>query len=116
MPRLPYARLIAALVAALALACTSPTLPLPPPALPSYSVGVDAGTFRLSSVDGAEPNALIVIINRNENLPRGKRVSGTFADERGSWDAVVVAKVGDVLDVFQESGTTRSPGTTFTVR
>ena len=116
MPRVPYARALAALVASFALACTSPTLPLPPPAAPTFSVGVDAGTFKLSSIDGAEPNAVIIIVNRDETLPRNMRVTGTIADGRGSWDATVVAKVGDVLDIAQESGTTRSPGTTVTVR
>jgi hypothetical protein len=100
----------------LAMACTSPTLPLPPPAAPLISVGTTPDTFDLASLDGAEPNALIVIVNRNESLPRNKRVTGTIADERGSWDATVIAAVGDVLDISQESGSTRSPGTTVTVR
>jgi hypothetical protein len=105
-----------ALVLASVLACTSPTLPLPPPAAPLISTGVEPDTFKQASIDGAEPNALIVIVNRNEALPRNKRVTGTIADERGSWDATVIAKVGDVLDISQESGSTRSPGTTVTVR
>ena len=100
----------------LAVACTSPTLPLPPPTAPLISLGTEPDTFKLASVNGAEPNALVVIVNRNEALPRSKRVSGTIADENGSWDATVFAKVGDVLDISQESGTTRSPGTTVTVR
>jgi hypothetical protein len=105
-----------AALAALAIACTSPTLPLPPPATPLISSGLEPDTFKLTSIDGAEPNALIVIVNRNESLPRSKRVSGTIADATGSWDAIVIAKIGDVLDISQESGTTRSPGTTVTVR
>jgi hypothetical protein len=109
-------RVIAALVAALALACTSPTLPLPPPAAPLISVGSSPDTFKLTSIQGSEPNALIVIVNRDEALPRDKRVTGTIADGVGTWDAVVIAKVGDVLDISQESGTVRSAGTTVTVR
>jgi hypothetical protein len=105
-----------AALAALALACTSPTLPLPPPAAPTISNGLEPDTFKLSSVAGSEPNALIVIVNRDEALPRNKRVSGTIADAVGSWDAIVNAKVGDVLDIAQESGSTRSPATTVTVR
>jgi hypothetical protein len=105
-----------AALAALVLACTSPTLPLPPPAVPIISSGLEPDTFKLSSIAGAEPNALIVIVNRNEELPSNKRVSGTLADAHGSWDVIVVAKIGDVLDISQESGTTRSPGTTVTVR
>lgn len=111
-------RLVGALslVAALALACTSPTLPLPPPATPVISTGTSPDTFKLASIQGAEPNALIVIVNRDEALPRDRRVTGTIADEQGSWDATVIAKLGDVLDISQESGTVRSPGTTVTVR
>ena len=107
---------VAALAAAFALACVSPTLPLPPPSAPIISTGTEPDTFKLASIQGAEPNALVVVVNRREDLPRNKRVSGTIADERGSWDVTVVAKVGDVLDISQESGSTRSPGTTVTVR
>ncbi len=105
-----------AMLVMLAMGCVSPTLPLPPPAAPLISNGSEPDTFKLASNEGAEPNALIVIVNRNDALPRNKRVTGTLADERGSWDATVVAKVGDVLDISQESGTTRSAGTTVTVR
>jgi hypothetical protein len=109
---------LAALVtaAALTLSCTSPTLPLPPPAAPLISLGTSPDTFKLASVQGAEPNALIVIVNRNEALAPDKRVTGTIADAVGSWDATVNAKVGDVLDISQESGTARSAGTTVTIR
>ena len=107
---------LAAIVATLVIGCVSPTLPLPPPAVPLISTGSEPDTFKLSSIDGAEPNALIVIVNRNDALPRNMRVTGTIADARGSWDAIVHAKVGDVLDVSQESGSSRSAGTTVTVR
>lgn len=100
-----------------AVACTSPTLPLPPPAAPLISSdSSQPDHFKLSSVEGAEPNALIIIVNRRESLPRSMRVSGTIADERGSWDATVIAAAGDVLDISQEVGSTHSPGTTVTVR
>jgi hypothetical protein len=108
-------RWLAAIVVLL-LGCTSPTLPLPPPAAPIISLGSSPDTFKLASVNGAEPNALIVVVNRNETLPRDKRVTGTIADEQGTWDATVFAAVGDVLDVSQESGTNRSASTTVTVR
>jgi hypothetical protein len=98
-----------------ALACTSPTLPLPPPDAPVISAGVDLDHFKLTSTKGAEPNALVIIVNRREDLARDQRVTGTLADGDGSWDAIVVAKTGDVLDVSQESGSTLSAGTTVTV-
>lgn len=108
--------LVASLAAALALACTSPTLPLPPPATPTITVGTEPDTFRLSSINGAEPNALVIIVNRNEELPRNKRVSGTIADAQGTWDAVVYAKKGDSLDILQDTGSGTSPATNVVVR
>ena len=105
-----------ALAVALGVACTSPTLPLPPPAQPTISVGSEPSTFRLKSDRGAIPNALIVVVNRNESLPRTQRVAGTLADEQGSWELEIVANVGDVVDISQEDGTTRSPATTVTLK
>lgn len=109
-------RAVLCAVVALMVACLSPTLPLPPPTPPTVFVGTEPGTFRLQSEAGALPNALIVVINRNEALPRNERVEATLADERGSWDLVVKASVGDVLDISQEDGSTRSPTTTVQVR
>ena len=40
----------------------------------------------------------------------------TFADDQGSWQLVVFAKPGDVLDLSQEDGTARSPTTTILVK
>ncbi|AKV02165.1 hypothetical protein AKJ09_08828 [Labilithrix luteola] len=97
-------------------ACTTPTLPLPPPASPSIVEGTEPGTFHLSSTNGAEPNALILVVNRNEAVPRDRRVSGTIADTQGSWELDVPATSGDLLDISQESGTVRSPTITITVR
>jgi hypothetical protein len=102
----------AALATVVAVGCSSPTLPLPPPALPTISVGTTPNTFRLQSDRGALPNALIVAINRNESLPREQRVAATLADGAGSWELVVTAHTGDFVDVSQEDGATRSPSTT----
>lgn len=113
---LAYAACVAALALGCASGCTSPTLPLPPPAAPLISSGTSPDTFKLTSMQGAEPNALIVVVNRDETLARDKRVTGTIADGNGSWDATVIAKTGDVLDISQESGTARSASTTVTVR
>jgi hypothetical protein len=99
-------------MAVLAAACTSPTLPLPPPALPTITAGSAPNTFRLTSDRGALPNALIVAVNRNEAVPRNQRVVGTIADVQGSWELVMTATSGDFVDVSQEDGTTRSPTTT----
>jgi hypothetical protein len=96
--------------------CTSPTLPLPPPALPTITAGSEPNTFRLRSDKGALPNALIVSVNRNETLPREDRVRGTIADPQGSWELVVKAHVGDTVDISQEDGSIRSPTTTVELR
>jgi hypothetical protein len=112
MARLGLGRGLAVLVAVLALACTSPTLPLPPPSTPLISLGSTPGTYRLSSIQGAEPNALVVVVNRRETLPPSQRVTGTIADAVGSWELVVVASPGDLLDLSQDTGSTRSPSTT----
>ena len=105
-----------AVAVSLGVACTSPTLPLPPPAQPTVSIGSEPNTFHLKSEKGAMPNALIVVVNRNETLPRTQRVTGTIADDQGSWDLEVFATTGDVVDISQEDGTTRSPVTTITLK
>jgi hypothetical protein len=98
---------------ALVAACLSPTLPLPPPAIPSFSTaGVPAGEVELQSVGGAEPNAIIVIYNQDPLVPLDKRVSGAQADAKGSWDAVLTGSTGDTLEITQQSGTAVSPSTT----
>lgn len=105
-----------AVAVSLGVACTSPTLPLPPPAQPTVSIGSEPSTFHLKSEKGAIPNALIVVVNRNEALPRTQRVTGTIADDQGSWDLEIFATTGDVVDISQEDGTTRSPATTITLK
>jgi hypothetical protein len=97
-------------------ACTTPTLPLPPPAVPSISTGTEPNTFRLASDKGGLPNALIVAVNRNESLPAAKRVAGTIADAQGSWVLDVYGTAGDVIDVSQEDGTTRSSPVSVTLK
>jgi hypothetical protein len=110
-------RILSGLLCAVAIACTSPTLPLPPPIAPTVSSGSTPDTVKLAAgPGGAEPNALIVIVNRNTDLPRDKRVSGTIADDQGAWDVEVTAHANDTLDISQELGTTRSQGTTIVVR
>src|SRR5262249_28128829 len=93
--------------------CTSPTPPLPPPVAPTVSTGSTPDTVRLiAGTGGAEPNALIIVVNRNTDIPRDKRVAGTIADPQGAWDLEITAHPKDVLDISQELGTTGSQGTT----
>jgi hypothetical protein len=107
--------LSAVVVVALAVGCESPTLPLPPPALPDVSISTQAGKFHLASTRGAQPDAVIVILNRNPNIPRDQRVSGSQADDEGTWEADVLASPNDVLDITQEFGIERSPPVTVVI-
>jgi hypothetical protein len=85
--------------------CVSPTLPLPPPALPTVAAGPDADHVRLSATcGGAESGALIVIVNDNLAVPGDRAVSGSIADSCGAWDAIAYAHKGDQLDITQELG------------
>jgi hypothetical protein len=88
--------------------CASPTLPLPPPAPPVITPQAN-GMVHLSSVGGAEPNAIIVIYNQDPAVPLDRRVGGAQADANGTWDADVVATHGDVLEITQQFGATPSP-------
>jgi hypothetical protein len=96
-------------VSAILLACTSPTLPLPPPALPTISTSESVQTYHLKSDHGSIANALVIAVNRDTTLKPEDRVTGTIADANGSWEMDVPGKAGDVLDLSQESGSDRSP-------
>jgi hypothetical protein len=119
MPRRPPARLakLLALPFLLALACASPTLPLPPPVLPMQTAGVDADHITLSGACGSvENSAVVLVINANPQVAGDKAVSGALASTCGQWDASVFAHSGDTLEVTQLAGTQTSPSTTVQVR
>jgi hypothetical protein len=99
-------RLLAGTAAvALALACASPTLPLPPPVAPDLGLAPDADHVKLVAVcGGAEPGTIIVIINNSPNVPNDESVGGARTDGCGAWDAVVYAHAGDFLDITQQLG------------
>jgi hypothetical protein len=106
---------IAALVAVVA--CASPTLPLPPPDVPTMLHGPDADHIELIGACGtAEPSATIVVINLN--APNDLAVSGAIADANcGSWDVPsVYAHNGDVINVTQQFGSAVSSQLTLRVR
>jgi hypothetical protein len=42
-------------------------------------------------------------------VPPSDRVDAAEADNEGSWQKTITAKPGTALDVWQESGSTRSP-------
>lgn len=107
---------LAAFSAAVALAaCTSPTLPLPPPALPTIATDVEPETYTLRSEKGAIANALIVGVNRNSTFAAEDRVNGTIADAEGTWQMKVRGKPQDIIDLTQDNGTGTSPSISVTL-
>jgi hypothetical protein len=93
----------------LALACASPTLPLPPPVAPELGTPPDADHVHLvATCGGAEPGAVILIINNSPSVPDDQSVGGSRADGCGAWDATVYAHSGDFLDITQELGSESS--------
>lgn len=95
-----------------ALACASPTLPLPPPEAPTIGMGSDADHVRLMApCGGAEGDAIIQIINENPNVPPDHYGSVVPATACGSWVAEVWAHKGDPLEISQELGTQTSQTT-----
>ncbi len=96
---------VAPLAALVLAACDSPTLPLPPPVAPTITPGADATHFKLTALCGSvEGGATVVIENTDTALPNDQRISGTLASTCGSWDAIVVANRGDVLNITQDDG------------
>lgn len=98
---------------AFAVACTSPTLPLPPPAAPTESAGTQPGTVTLSGV-GAEPGAFIDVHNLNPNA--NPPLVGTIVGQDGKWSVLVFAVKGDVVQIWQESGGEESSSIDFTIQ
>jgi len=99
-------------IGALVLACESPTLPLPPPAIPIVeTTDVPAGEVRLSSMYGAQPYAIIETFNNDPRVPFDKRVGGAQADGYGSWDTLIAGFSGDLIQITQQydTGTAVSP-------
>ncbi len=91
-----------------ALGCASPSLPLPPPQEPTQFV-VDAEHVQLTSAcGGADPDAVIVVVNTSPAVPASEAVGGAIADSCGAWSTTVFARVGDYLEITQETGTTQS--------
>ncbi len=102
-----------------ALACESPTLPLPPPEAPIQAPGVDADHVKLTaSCGGAQDGANIFIINQTLVAADAgdQAVGGSIANGCGAWDATVLAHTGDLLAISQEEGTQASDATIYMVR
>ena len=97
-PKMLWRPLAASSVAVLALACTSPTLPLPPPEVPTITFGPDADHVTLKATcNYPEHNNDIFIIN--ESATNDKRGSIATADDCGAWQTIVYAHRGDWLSI-----------------
>jgi hypothetical protein len=92
-----------AVVAVLGSACASPTLPLPPPLVPTIGPGAMAGQVHLSSgCGGVQDSAYVLVTNNNE--PSAHRAVATVADTCGSWSLDTWANKGDTLEIQQIVG------------
>ncbi|HEX8794302.1 MAG TPA: hypothetical protein VF765_25335 [Polyangiaceae bacterium] len=103
MVRRVFAVVSLVVVALLGPACASPTLPLPPPAVPTIGPGAMAGQVHLSAqCGGSQGGASVLVVNNNQ--PIGKRDSVTVSDNCGSWALDVYANTHDVLQIQQIVG------------
>jgi hypothetical protein len=94
---------VVSLVVAGVAACASPTLPLPPPAVPTIEPGAMAGQVHLTSpCGGVEGGATVLVINNNE--PAAQRDAVTVSDNCGGWSLNAYANKGDYLQVQQIVG------------
>lgn len=99
-----------------AVACASPTLPLPPPEAPTQTQ-VDADHIKLTAgCGGAQAGADIIIINQTLELTNPDEAGVvSLASGCGSWDATLLAHSNDMLTITQESGGLSSTATMYTV-
>jgi hypothetical protein len=101
-------RASAALLAVLVLACASPTLPLPPPGIPTQAM-VDSTHVKLvSNCGGVEPRTNVTVTNQTRTDPTMPGVEGliVLASTCGSWGPVTVyATAGDQITIVQSSDT-----------
>ena len=97
--------------------CLSPTLPLPPPDAPVIIPGTDADHVELrAACSGAQPNAIMIIINTNPDVANDLAVTGSRASNCGSWDAMVYAHANDTLQIIQQIGDQASLAVLVTVQ
>ena len=93
----------------LAVACYSPTLPLPPPGKPEVSaVEGKPGTFRL--VGRVEPHGEVFARNRDTDPPV---IAGQQTGSSGRYDFEVQGQSGDEMDLWYVVGNDTSPRVLF---
>ena len=86
------------MLAALVVACVSPTLPLPPPQDPTLTNSGNGMYHLHGAPNSAEAGALVLVINDFAG-PIDRGVIST-SNPDGSWDADIAGKKGDVLTIM----------------
>ena len=100
--RLPAVFLLAAGV--VAAGCLSPTLPLPPPEVPTQQMISSTQVALTAGCGGVQNNARVQVINASEAAPGGGMIGVVEqASGCGAWSATVFARTGDVLTITQET-------------
>jgi hypothetical protein len=99
---------------ALAIACASPTLPLPPPETPVQTAGSDKDHIHLAGA-GEEPFSNVIVVNLNPMVPNAQAISGSRVDQFGAWGCDVYAHAGDELEITEDVGEQHSPPTQYLV-
>lgn len=95
-------------------ACAAPTLPLPPPAAPTVE-SLGNGEYRLRGERSVDPYAIVVLYNQNYTRSFDERTEATQADAEGTWETRIKASPRDLIDIWQESGATKSPPSTIQI-
>jgi hypothetical protein len=93
--------------AALSLACSTPTLPLPPPAALTYCPPNGMGIVRITGE--VSPNAHVLA--RNADRCATDPMCGVIADAdaTGHFELEIAASIGDTIEIWQQIGTDLSP-------
>jgi len=84
--------------------CLSPTLPLPPPSDPIVSAPDETGEIVITG--RVTPRASVFVQN-----DRTDEIVGEVTGQSGRYEVEMQAEAGDLLFVWEKSGTTDSPAT-----
>jgi hypothetical protein len=90
----------------LGVGCLSPTIPLPPPAIPTQQMLSSTQVLLTSDCGGVQNDAQVTVTNPKRPAPGGD-VIGVVAQASGcgSWSAQIFAETGDALYLTQSTDT-----------
>ncbi|MGH7438048.1 MAG: hypothetical protein ACRENE_20390 [Polyangiaceae bacterium] len=99
----------------LGVGCLSPTLPLPPPAVPTQQMLSSTQVRLTSDCGGVQNDAQVLVRNVTEAVPGSSQIGDLYqATACGSWSATVFAKTNDIVVISQQTDT--NEGLPLTVR